>query len=106
MVPSSSDFDPAIHLAWGDVAISEDRWMVQVFLKRSKTDQFGRGTEVFLGATGDELCPIRAVSSYVAHRGTAAGAFFRTAAQMVVTKACFVEQVQAALSRAGIPTAG
>ena len=70
--------------------------MVRVFLKRSKTDQFGRGTEVFLGATGDELCPVRAVSSYVAHRGTAAGAFFRTAAGMAVTKAHFVEQVRAA----------
>ena len=80
--------------------------MVRVFLKRSKTDQFGRGTEVFLGATGDELCPVRAVSSYAAHRGTAAGAFFRTAAGMAVTKARFIEQVRAALSRAGIPTAG
>ena len=101
--PSSSDFDPAIHLAWGDVAISEVRRMVQVFLKRSKTDQFGRGTEVFLGATVDELCPVRAVSSYVAHLGTAAGAFFRTAAGIAVMKARFVEQVRAVLSRTGIP---
>ena len=62
--------------------------MVRVFLKRSKTDQFGRGTEVFLGATGDELCPVRAVSSYVAHRGTAAGAFFRTSAGMAVMFHC------------------
>ena len=44
---------------WGDVSISQDRQVAWVFLKRSKTDQFGRGTEVFLGDTGDEIGPGR-----------------------------------------------
>ena len=39
--PTTSGFDPAIHMTWGDVAISEDHRVVRVFLKRSKTDQFG-----------------------------------------------------------------
>ena len=33
-VPSASMFDPAVHLAWGDVAISADNRVVRVFLKR------------------------------------------------------------------------
>ena len=68
-VASLTSYDPASCLSWGDVAISEDSQVVRVFLKRSKTDQFGRGTEVFLGATGDEICPVTAVSAYVARRG-------------------------------------
>ena len=51
--------------------------MVQVHLKRSKTDQFGRGTKVFLGRTGCTLCPVAAVLGYIAATGTAEGPFFR-----------------------------
>ena len=56
-----SAFDPSVHLAWGDVSISGDNQVLRVFLKRSKTDQYGCGTEVFIGVTCDELCPIQAV---------------------------------------------
>lgn len=105
-VPSAAAFDPAVHLAWGDVAISENRQVVRVFLKRSKTDQFGRGTEVFFQATDDELCPVSALGAYVVRRGTAQGPFFCTAAGAALTKARFVEQVRSALTRAGIPLSG
>ena len=63
--PTASAFDPAVHLAWGDVSVSDDNSMIRVFLKRSKTDQFGRGVAVYLGATGDDLCPFAALSSYI-----------------------------------------
>ena len=104
--PTRSSFDPASHLAWGDVAISSDGRTVRVVLKRSKTDQFGRGVEVFLAATGDELCPVAAVRSYVARRGDSAGAFFREADEAPLTKARFVELVRGVMGRAGIPLAG
>ena len=55
--PSASAFDPRVHLAWGDVSISGNNQVLHVFLKRSKTDQYGRGTEVFIGATRDKLWP-------------------------------------------------
>ena len=77
-VPSVSAFDPTVHLPWGDVAIDPGHppSKIRVPLKRSKTDQFGRGVAVFLGATGDELCPVTAVVSFAALRGDAAGPFF------------------------------
>ena len=64
-MPSASAFDAAVHLAWGDVATDEGPRpvTVRVSLKRSKTDQFGRGVQVFMGATGDELCPVEADKS-------------------------------------------
>ena len=105
-VPSAATFDPAIHLAWGHVAISEDRRMVRVYQKRAKTDQFGRGTEVFFESTDDELCPVRALVSYVAQRVAAPSPFFCTATGGALTKVRFVKQVRSAMARAGIPLTG
>lgn len=105
-VPAVAAFDSSVHLAWGDVSISEDGRVIRVFLKRSKTDQFGRGTEVFIGSTDDELCPVRAVRRYTALRGTSPGAFFRSTDGTPLTKASFVERVRAVLTRAGIPLSG
>ena len=72
-VPSAAAFDAAVHLAWGDVSTDSvtPPSKIRFRLKRSKTDQFGRGVEVFVGATGDEICPVRAVSTYAAARGEA-----------------------------------
>ena len=105
-VPTTSAFDAATHLSWGDVAIDVTGMALRVFLKRSKTDQYGRGTEVFLGATGNDLCPVEAVRAYVANRGAAPGAFFCTEGGAPLTKARFVELVRSALTRAGVPVVG
>ena len=42
-----------------------------LIFKRSKTDQFGRGVAVYVGATGDDLCPVSALMEYVSLRGEA-----------------------------------
>lgn len=80
--------------------------MVSVFLKRSKTDQFGCGVEVFRGTTGDELCPVEAILAYSRRRGSAVGPFFRCEDDSLLTKAHFVGSVRSALLKAGIPSAG
>ena len=106
-VPGTGTFDPAIHLAWGDVAISTDQPpVIRVFLKRSKTDQYGRGVAVYVGATGNDLCPVRAVTEYVARRGDAAGAFFCLEDGRPLSKSQFVARVRQVLSRAGIDISG
>ena len=104
--PNTSAFDPRVHLAWGDVSISGDNQVQRVFLKRSKTDQYGRGTEVFIGATRDELCLVQAARSYVAVRGESPGAFSHLLNGCPLSKARFVELVRSALARAGVPIAG
>ena len=105
-VLTASGFDAMVHLAWGDVGISEDGWVLRVFLKRSKTDQFMRGTEVFIGSTSNDLCPVGATRDYVARRGSSPGAFFRSAEGVPITKTRFVELVRSALTRAGVPVDG
>ena len=105
-VPGESTFDARFNLAWGDVSVSEDNRTLRVFLKRSKTDQLMRGTEVFIGATGDDLCPVRATRHYVLRRGTSPGAFFRSAEGVALSKPRFVKLVRSALTRAGVPIDG
>ena len=60
-MPSISAFDKAVHLLWGDVSTEqvESPFTEKVFLKRSKMDQFGHGTEVYLEATAIDLYPSR-----------------------------------------------
>lgn len=107
-VPTGSAFDTAVHLAWGDVAVDSltHPSKVRFFLKRSKTDQFGRGVEVFVGVTGDEACPVQAVIAYVHRRGKAPGPFFRLQDGSALTKARFVEGVRQALLRCGVSPNG
>lgn len=51
-------FDPAVHLAWGDVALSANQpHTVRVFLKRLKTDRFERGMVVLIGVPENDLAP-------------------------------------------------
>ena len=56
------------HLTVGDLAVDnpEDPGMLQIHLKRSKTDQFHRGTNVCMDSTRDELCPVAAMMAYLA----------------------------------------
>ena len=69
---SQSDFNPRLHLSWGDMAVdnpTEPR-MLRFRLRQSKTDQFGRGVDVVLGKTGCDLCPVAAVLGYMSTRET------------------------------------
>jgi len=90
-----------VHLAWGDV--SSDH---AVFLKWLKTNQFGHGVEIFVGATGGELCPVSAILAYARARGVAPGPFFKCENGSPLTKARFVEGVRNALARAGVSSEG
>ena len=105
-VPSVTAYDPAVHLSWGDVTISDDGRVLRVFLKRSKTDQYGRGVEVFIGSTADDLCPVKATRSYVTRRGVQSGPFFCLAGGEPLTKARFVALVRTSLAQAGVPIGG
>ena len=54
MLPEAPrSFNPATDLAWGDVAADSHvaPRMLQIHLKKSKCDQFGRGSDIVLGRT-------------------------------------------------------
>ena len=75
---SAAHFNMATDLAWGDVKVDNHTKpsMIQVHLKKSKTNQFGPGMDIILGFTGTPLCPVSAILQYIAVRGTQPGPFF------------------------------
>ena len=66
-VPSQNAFDPRKHLSWGDIAVDNQLQptMLRVMLKHSKTDQLGKGVEVYVGRTGCSLCPVAGMLAYM-----------------------------------------
>ena len=65
------------HLYWGAVAMDkiENQKAIRVYLRQSKMDQFGRGTEVIMGRTTNLLCPAAVVVEFMRVRGTLLGPF-------------------------------
>ena len=102
--PSDHTFDPALHLAYGDVALNDpsDLSCLEVRIKASKTDPFQHGVTVVLGRTADDLCPVAAITNYMVQRGAEAGPFFLFANGRLLTRDRFVKAVRSALSRAGV----
>ena len=50
--------------------------MLKVSIKQSKTDPFCKGVNIYLGATGHSLCPIRGILPYLTLRGSRRGPLF------------------------------
>ena len=76
--------------------------MLKVHLKVSKCNQFGRGINVFIGHTEDDLYPVVAVLNYIAQRGDQPGPFFRFSDHTPLTKARFITKVREAPTSAGV----
>ena len=104
-VRSQKTFDPRIHLSWGDVTIdnTRDPSMLRVKLKQSKTDQLGKGVDVYVGKTGCPLCPIAAVTAYMSIRGSTEGPFFQFRSGQPLTKSKFTQEIRAVLEAVGLP---
>ena len=105
LVTSPTDFNPRLHLTWGDLAVDDLHAprMVKFHLKRSKTDQLGRGVDVVMGRTNLDLCPVAAVLAYVANRGDSRGPFFLTTTKSTLTKAVFVMELRKLIAALGLP---
>ena len=43
--------------------------LMEIFLRRSKTDQFGQGVKVSIACIGGRLCPVKTMSTFLRFRG-------------------------------------
>ena len=77
-IPSGASYDSTCHLSMKDVAIDrrDNPRLLQVAIKQFKTDPFRRGIDIYLGATDTTICPVKAISAYLALRGGQAGPLF------------------------------
>ena len=46
---------------------------MSMIIKHSKTDQLQQGHKIYLVRTGHSICPVKALMSYLAVRGTSPG---------------------------------
>ena len=104
-VPTENGFELSKHLAWGDIAIdnAENPQSLKVHLRKSKSDQLGRGVDVYIGKTSCPLCPVVATMQYMAVRGPAQGPFFQFQNGRPLTKALFTNKVREGLRSIGLP---
>ena len=74
---ASDSFDASRQLMIADMAVdNEDAPTVfKIHLKRTKTTQFS-GVDVYLGSTGNCLCPVAALMAYIAVRMSAGPLFW------------------------------
>ena len=60
-----------------------------IYIKKSETDPFPRGTSITLGATRNEICPVKALMLYLARRSSQAGPLFICENQQFLTQQAF-----------------
>ena len=98
-VPSASSYDKEVHLNLHDLATDSHICpsLFRVRLKQSKTDPFRQGADIYLGATGATICPVRALWSYLAKRGPAPGPLFVFNSGTPLTRTALVDHLHQAL---------
>ena len=101
-------FDPASHLAPQDITTDshENPTLVRLHLKQSKTDPFRRGADIYLGLSANDIFPVSSLLAYMAFRGTRSGPLFIFSDGCLLSRVRLVQEVQRALSSAGIDCSG
>ena len=96
-----------VHLNLADVAVDSHSApsMVWVKVKQSKTDPFRLGMDVYLGATGADVCPVQAIIQYLAIRVSTPGPLFINQVGSPLTRVGLVSHPHTALHQAGISPA-
>ena len=106
-IPSNTSYDKECHLSPADISIDDrnNPQLLKVKIKQSKTDPFWRGVDVYLGATGTTLCPIKAILPYLALRPNHHnGPLFIFEDGCSLTRQCFSSILDNLLSRLGFDT--
>ena len=75
-----------------------------VHLRQSRTDPFGAGVTLYLGRTGDVLCPVSSVLAYLAIRQATPGPLFIFRDGIPLSRTHFVAAVWQVLQAAGVDT--
>ena len=79
---------------------------VSVFLRRSKSDPFGTGVTIYIGRTGNIICPVSAILDYLVRRGRDPGPLFIFRDGSSLSRQKLVRQVHLALEQQGISHTG
>ncbi len=105
---TSSPGEHSPSLTVKDIAVDDhaDPSMVRIHLRRSKTDPFRHGVDLYLGWTDRDLCPVAALLAFMAVRPAVNGPLFVFANGSPLTRDRLVKAVRLALQQAGVPATG
>ena len=97
---TDQSFDTAEDLLVVGVTVDsiQHPWLIRLHLKASKMDTFKEGADIHLPCTGDELCPVVALLSWLVHRGNLVGPLFHFQLGNPLTSARLVTKLRRALS--------
>ena len=100
-------FEPLM-LGPQDVTVDshENPSVVAVHLLHSKADLFGSGDRIYLGRTGQAVCPVSALRGYLVCRGKQPGPLFLFQDGFTLSKQRLLARVNAALACQGFDTTG
>ncbi len=103
-VPNDGAFDQSCHLSFRHLAVDHpaEPTTIKVHIKASKMDPFRKGVDIFLGRTGSDLCPVRALFNYLCARGSSQGPLFVFADKKLLSHSRFVDRLRTGLREAGI----
>lgn len=103
-VKTKNAYDPARSLSLRDVSINnhDKPTMIRLFLRYSKTDQFGQGIGIILAKNGSDLCPVAALTDYLRWRGPSQGALFINEDNTPLTKQQLSRLLESSLRKASI----
>ena len=79
---------------------------VMIHLRRSKADPFGTGITIFLGKTGQRICPVAALLSYMVLRGSTPGPLFKFQDGSSLSKPKLMARLRQALEHQRFDCAG
>ena len=69
-IPADNQYDESCHLSFNSVSVDnrDNPQQLRISIKHSKTDPFRKGVDIFLGMTGDNICPVKGILPYLAMR--------------------------------------
>ena len=79
---------------------------LRIYLKTSKTDPFCKGTDILLGRTRDELCPVAALLQWMVQWGNAPGPLFKFVSGVPLTRPLLVSRLCTFIQQMGGDTSG
>ncbi|XP_062503943.1 uncharacterized protein LOC134180772 [Corticium candelabrum] len=107
-VSSFSSFEHASHLTSQDITTDshENPFLVRLHLKWAKTDLFCCGADVYLGRSANDICSVSSFLAYMVDRSARSGPFFIFIDSCPLSSVRLVQEVQRALSSAGLDCSG
>lgn len=102
---TNEKFDPEVHLMPEDIELDDcaNPSVLKISIKKSKTDQTREGVSLYVGKTGNELCPVAALLPFLVIRNQKGfGPLFITKDGSYLTRSLLVKMVKETLSVAGV----